>query len=64
MQCRFFPAFSALWSAQLPIENGVTIVCYHLMEYDSSGENLYFGTVGPYTSTFEAHSYLYAVDAR
>jgi len=34
------------------------------MEYDSSGENLYFGTVGPYTSTFEAHSYLYAVDAR
>ncbi len=53
-----------LWSQELPIENGVTIVCYHLMEYDAAGTTLYFGTVGPYTGPTEAHSYLYALDAQ
>ena len=42
----------------------MTIVCYNLMEYDATGNTLYFGTAGPYTSTFEAHSYLYALDAQ
>jgi len=53
-----------LWSQELPIEFGMTIVCYNLMEYDATGNTLYFGTAGPYTSTFEAHSYLYALDAQ
>ncbi len=34
------------------------------MEYDATGTTLYFGTAGPYTSTFEAQSYLYALDAQ
>lgn len=53
-----------LWSEELPIEFGVTIVCYRLMEYAPNGETLYFGTAGPYTDTFEAQSYLYALDSR
>ena len=55
---------SLLWSEELPIEFGMTIVCYHLMEYNSTGDTLYFGTAGPYTNTYEAQCYLYAVDAR
>jgi len=52
------------WSQELPIEFGMAIVCYHLMEYDSTGSTLYFGTAGPYTAANEAYSYLYAIDAR
>lgn len=52
------------WSETLPIEFGVTIACYHLMDYDAAGDTLYFGTVGPYTGATEAHCYLYALNAR
>ena len=51
-----------LWSQELPIEFGVTIVCYQFMEYTSTGDTLYFGTAGPYTGTYEAQCYLYALD--
>ncbi len=51
------------WSQELPIEFGMTIVCYNLMEYDATGDTLYFGTAGPYTAAYEAHCYLYALDA-
>ncbi len=51
------------WSETLPIEFGVTIVCYYQMQYNASGDSLYFGTAGPYTAQFEAQCYLYAVDA-
>ena len=50
------------WSETLPIEFGIPIVCYHLMRYNSAGDTLYFGTVGPYTSTYEAQCYLYALN--
>jgi PQQ-like domain len=50
------------WSEELPIEFGVTIVCYQFMEYTPTGDSLYFGTAGPYTGTYEAQCYLYAVD--
>ncbi len=52
------------WSQELPVEFGVTIVCYYLMQYDASGNSLYFGTAGPYTNTFEAQCYLYAVNSQ
>lgn len=50
------------WSETLPIEFGMPIVCYQLMEYTPTGDTLYFGTVGPYTNTYEAQCYLYALD--
>src|SRR5436190_1334088 len=53
---------SLLWSEALPIEFGVTIVAYQGMEYTPAGDTLYFGTAGPYTATYEAQSYLYALD--
>jgi len=53
-----------LWSQELPIEFDVTIVCHDLMEYETNGNTLYFSTARPYTSTFEAHSYLHSLDAR
>ena len=52
-----------LWSQELPVEYGMTIVCYNLMAYDPTGTTLYFGTAGPYTATYEAQCYLYALDA-
>ncbi len=52
------------WSEELPIEFGMTIVCYYQMKYDASGDSLYFGTAGPYTAQFEAQCYLYAVDSQ
>jgi len=53
---------SLLWSEELPVEFGMTIVCYQMMEYTPMGDTLYFGTAGPYTSTYEAQCYLYALD--
>jgi len=52
------------WSQDLPVEFGTAIVCYRWMEYDPAGRILYFGTAGPYTAAYEAHCYLYALDAR
>ncbi len=53
-----------LWSQELPVEYGMTIVCYHLMAYDPTGTTLYFGTAGPYTAAYEAQCYLYALNAQ
>jgi hypothetical protein len=50
------------WSQELPVEYGMTIVCYNLMAYDRTGTTLYFGTAGPYTAEYEAQCYLYALD--
>lgn len=52
------------WSQELPIDYGMTIVCYHLMTYDAAGTTVYFGTAGPYTAAYEAHCYLYAINAQ
>ncbi|MBX7135625.1 MAG: PQQ-binding-like beta-propeller repeat protein [Fimbriimonadaceae bacterium] len=53
-----------LWSEQLPVENGTTIVCYNHMAYDPTGTTLFFGTVGAYTAQYEAHCYLYALNSQ
>lgn len=52
------------WSAELPVDNGMTIVCYNHMVYHPSGETVYFGTAGPYDGPVTAHCYLYSLDAR
>jgi hypothetical protein len=52
-----------LWSQALPVENGMTITCYHRMQFNSTGTRLYFGTAGPNTAPNEAHCYLYSINA-
>lgn len=53
-----------MWSQELPIDYGMAIVCYRLMEYSPDGATVYFGTAGPYTAAYEAHCYLYAINAQ
>ncbi len=57
-------SMNLLWSQPLPIDNGVTITVWHRMLFNPTGDQVYFGTAGPYTAANEAHCYLYGLDAR